>query len=210
MSTQMEIDSGSEQLTNQMHHHLHLHLHLHPHHCSLPGRLCPSTTFSTGIRQCFKFCHTAITSKLRSDAAFIGNHEQQRVFVNGMLSMKVRRRVAPEHNNGPAVNYNPAHFLEYLGLIYNDSKAADRARNELECDLSFEVIAVCQNLNIASSPSKIWLKGKAFWAGSSGTDAGVGVDAGGGVVGRLRSRPERVGSHQAETKGAVRRVPHAI
>ncbi|KAG6265596.1 hypothetical protein E4U47_006289 [Claviceps purpurea] len=171
MSTQMEIDSGSEQLTNQMHHHLHLHLHLHPHHCSLPGR---------------------------SDAALIGNHEQQRVFVNGMLSMKVRRRVAPEHNNGPAVNYNPAHFLEYLGLIYNDSKAADRARNELECDLSFEVIAVCQNLNIVLSPSKIWLKGKAFWAGSSGTDAGVGVDAGG------------VGSHQAETKGAVRRVPYAI
>ncbi|KAG6309832.1 hypothetical protein E4U44_006327 [Claviceps purpurea] len=183
MSTQMEIDSGSEQLTNQMQHHLHLHLHLHPHHCSLPGRLCPSTTSSTGIRQCFKFWHTAITSKLR---------------------------VAPEHNNGPAVNYNPAHFLEYLGLIYNDSKAADRARNELECDLSFEVIAVCQNLNIVLSPSKIWLKGKAFWAGSSGTDAGVGVDAGGGVVDRLRSRPERVGSHQAETKGAVRRVPHAI
>ncbi|KAG6065954.1 hypothetical protein E4U16_000330 [Claviceps sp. LM84 group G4] len=46
--------------------------------------------------------------------------------------MKVRRRVAPEYNNGPAVNYNPADFLEYLELIYNDSKAADRARGELE------------------------------------------------------------------------------
>ncbi|KAG5953183.1 hypothetical protein E4U58_000516, partial [Claviceps cyperi] len=75
---------------------------------------------------------TAITSKLRSDAAFIGNNEQQWFFINEMLSMKVRRRVAPEYNNGPAVNYNPAHFLEYLELIYNDSKAADRARGELE------------------------------------------------------------------------------
>ncbi|KAG5952791.1 hypothetical protein E4U58_000646 [Claviceps cyperi] len=80
----------------------------------------------------FESWHTAITSKLGSDAAFIGNHEQQCFFMNEMLAMKVRRRVAPEYNNGPAVNYNPAHFLDYLGLIYNDSKAADRARYGLE------------------------------------------------------------------------------
>ncbi|KAG6107884.1 hypothetical protein E4U13_006742 [Claviceps humidiphila] len=35
-----------------------------------------------GDKTMFKFWHTAITSKLRSDAAFIGNHEQQWFFIH--------------------------------------------------------------------------------------------------------------------------------
>ncbi|KAG5954330.1 hypothetical protein E4U58_007664 [Claviceps cyperi] len=99
----------------------------------LPARKAlPFNYIFDGDKAMFMSWHTEITLKLRPDAAFIGNHEQQWFCMNEMLAMKIRRRVAPEYNNGPAVNCNPAHFLEYLGLIYNDSKAADRARNELE------------------------------------------------------------------------------
>ncbi|KAG6179922.1 hypothetical protein E4U36_005236, partial [Claviceps purpurea] len=104
-----------------------------PTPASAPARKAlPFNHIFDGDKTMFKSWHTAITSKLRSDAAFIGNDEQQWFVINEMLAMQVRRRVAPEYNNGPAANYNPAHFLEYLELIYNDSKAADRARTELE------------------------------------------------------------------------------
>ncbi|KAG6064481.1 hypothetical protein E4U32_000182 [Claviceps aff. humidiphila group G2b] len=105
----MEIDSGSatgsatlEQITNQIHAATigKPYSSIHTHACTTAP--CPEGA--------------AITSKLRSDAAFIGNHEQQWFFINEMLAMKVRRRVAPEYNNGPAVNYNPAHFLEHVDL----------------------------------------------------------------------------------------------
>ncbi|CCE32193.1 uncharacterized protein CPUR_06053 [Claviceps purpurea 20.1] len=155
MNTQMEVDSGSgtgsitlEQLTNQMLVHQNELRQLREEKAAMQQQLAnlmaaptppPASTppASAPARKALPFNHifdgdetmfkswkTAITSKLRSDAAFIGNH----------FSVKnmVRRRVAPEYNNGSAVNYNPAHFLEYLELIYNDSKAADRARSELE------------------------------------------------------------------------------
>ncbi|KAG6314612.1 hypothetical protein E4U22_008604 [Claviceps purpurea] len=103
-----------------------------PTPASAPARKAlPFNHIFDGDETMFKSWHTAITSKLRSDAAFIGNDEQQWFVINEMLAMQVRRRVAPEYNHGPAANYNPAHFLEYLELIYNDSKAADRARTEL-------------------------------------------------------------------------------
>ncbi|KAG6290024.1 hypothetical protein E4U09_004625 [Claviceps aff. purpurea] len=80
----------------------------------------------------FKSCHTAITSKLKSDSAFVGNYEQRWFYINETLLMKVWRRVALEYNDGSAVNYNPAHFLEYLlERIYSDAGAADRTRIEL-------------------------------------------------------------------------------
>ncbi|KAG6065953.1 hypothetical protein E4U16_000329, partial [Claviceps sp. LM84 group G4] len=83
-----------------------------PTPASAPARKAlPFNHIFDGDKTMFKSWPTAITSKLRSDAAFIGNHEQQWFFINEMLSMKVRRRVAPEYNNGPAVNYNPADFL---------------------------------------------------------------------------------------------------
>ncbi|KAG6113616.1 hypothetical protein E4U13_003736 [Claviceps humidiphila] len=75
----------------------------------LPARKAlPFNHIIDGDETMFKSWHTAITSKLRSESAFISNHEQQGLFINEVLSMKVRRRVALEYSNGLAVNYNPA------------------------------------------------------------------------------------------------------
>ncbi|KAG5986947.1 hypothetical protein E4U52_008052 [Claviceps spartinae] len=75
----------------------------------LPARKAlPFNHIFDGDKTMFKSWHTAITSKLRSESAFISNHEQQWLFINEMLPMKVWRRVAVEYSNGLAVKYNPA------------------------------------------------------------------------------------------------------
>ncbi|KAG5949831.1 hypothetical protein E4U58_001883 [Claviceps cyperi] len=56
----------------------------------LPARKAlPFNHIFDGDKTMFQSLHTAITSKLRSDAAFIGNHEQQWFFINGMLAGRV-------------------------------------------------------------------------------------------------------------------------
>ncbi|KAG6177840.1 hypothetical protein E4U27_004111 [Claviceps purpurea] len=125
--------------------------------------------------------------------------------------MKIRRRVAPEYNNGHTVNYNPAHFQLVPGAISRLRVVIPDQPEVLEevCGVVVHrgtilvlrrhsppdfhgqhpvyenpLLSMVANkgsvrpqlrLNIVLSPSKMWLKGKAFRAGSS--------DAGGGAFG---------------------------
>ncbi|KAG5955209.1 hypothetical protein E4U58_007203 [Claviceps cyperi] len=133
MSTQMELDSGSitlEQITNQMLVHQNELRQLREEKAAMPQQLASLMSAPTPPPASTPTPMPASAPLLPARKALPFDH--QWFFINEMLAMKVPRRVAPEYNNGPAVNYNPTHFLQYLGLIYNDSKAADRARNELE------------------------------------------------------------------------------
>ncbi|KAG6133836.1 hypothetical protein E4U12_002574 [Claviceps purpurea] len=132
--------------------------------------------------------------------------------------MKIRRRVAPEYNNGHTVNYNTAHIQlvpgtisrlrvvidqpevleEVCGVVVHRGTIVVLRRHSppdfhgqhpvYENPLLFMIanegsVRPQLRLNIVLSPSKMWLKGKAFRAGSSDGGASVGVGAGGGAFG---------------------------
>ncbi|KAG5950345.1 hypothetical protein E4U58_001687 [Claviceps cyperi] len=138
----MELDSGSitlEQITHQMLVHQNelrqlreekaaMQQHLEslmsaptPASAPLPParKALPFKHIFDGDKTMFKSWQTAITSKLRSDAAFIGNHEQQWFFINEMLSMKVQprgtivvlRRHSPPDRHGQ-------HFVDEKPLLF--------------------------------------------------------------------------------------------
>lgn len=86
-----------------------------------------------GKKELFAAWKNTMAHILKADKDFIGSNQDQWVFLWGNLTRWVQTRVAAYYESaGPAVDYNPNAFLDYLGTIFADPHGKAVALSELE------------------------------------------------------------------------------